>query len=346
MPVEDYYSLIGVPADAEREEIKAAYRTRRAELDDSESSKARAAKLNKAWNVLGDDGQRDKYDEQLAQAKASDDVIVPEIMTDASRPKTRAEQRRARVRGDQPARPVRQPIPQRTEVNGLALASNRSRSFALVIDVLLTFLIVAIGSQFVMVQFAGSELVDSVTAKDKAVSAQKKVADRADSQFSKADKAAKEATKAGNANTIKATADVAAKAKADRTKQRETFDDLTKDLEEAQKKTLPHYRKALAVAGVVLMLLFAVPTALTGKSPGKALRKLRLVRDDGSPVGWPIALKRYGLVIGIVIVSGIALGGLQQFAWLIVLFGVSSFARHPDRQGWHDRFAKTFVVED
>src|SRR5438094_442052 len=80
MPVDDYYSLIGVSSDADRTTIRDAYRARRSELDDSEHGRASAAMLNRAWNVLSDDAQRAKYDDQLAAAKADDDVVVPELV--------------------------------------------------------------------------------------------------------------------------------------------------------------------------------------------------------------------------------------------------------------------------
>ena len=54
MPVDDYYSLIGVSPDADRDTIRDAYRARRSELDDSEQGRSSAAKLNRAWNVLSD----------------------------------------------------------------------------------------------------------------------------------------------------------------------------------------------------------------------------------------------------------------------------------------------------
>src|SRR5262245_40203630 len=130
MPVDDYYSLIGVSADADRDTIRDAYRARRSELDDSEQGRASAAMLNRAWNVLSDSSQRARYDDQLAEAKADDDVIIPELVGatrassngrgGATRPPPRG--RGAQARGD---RPTRQPIVQETEINGVPLASNR-----------------------------------------------------------------------------------------------------------------------------------------------------------------------------------------------------------------------------
>ena len=55
----DHYELLGVEPDASKDEIKAAYR---AEVADADSS--RRAQLNRAWNVLSDPVQRERYDEQ------------------------------------------------------------------------------------------------------------------------------------------------------------------------------------------------------------------------------------------------------------------------------------------
>src|SRR3954451_7647317 len=122
MPVDDYYSLIGVSPDADRDTIRDAYRARRSELDDTDAGRASAAKLNRAWNVLSDNAQRARYDDQLADARADDDVIVPELVgatrassngrgAAASRTTPRASSRGRGAR-ERPDRPVRQPITQ------------------------------------------------------------------------------------------------------------------------------------------------------------------------------------------------------------------------------------------
>src|SRR4051812_31425422 len=57
----DHYELFGVDPDATKDEIKAAYRS---EVESADS--ARRAQLNRAWNVLSDPIQRQRYDEQIA----------------------------------------------------------------------------------------------------------------------------------------------------------------------------------------------------------------------------------------------------------------------------------------
>ncbi len=63
--MDDYYSLLGVDADASVDDIRGAYRVRKEGLDTAtDAGKADAARLNKAWNVLSDPYQRGRYDEQ------------------------------------------------------------------------------------------------------------------------------------------------------------------------------------------------------------------------------------------------------------------------------------------
>jgi uncharacterized RDD family membrane protein YckC len=85
---------------------------------------------------------------------------------------------------------------------------------------------------------------------------------------------------------------------------------------------------ALAVAPPVLLVLYdATLCALTGRTPGKALLGLRVVRTDGRPVSLPSALVR-ALLLVIVTVGTL---------WSIV------DRRH---QGLHDKVAGTVVIYD
>ena len=349
MPVEDYYSFIGVPADADRDAIKDAYRARRAELDDSDSGRANAAKLNRAWNILGDTQQRERYDDELASAHLDDDVIVPELVG-VSKPASgsKAQQRRAAQRANQKDRPTRPIREQESEINGIPLAASRDRVFALVIDVFIAFLFIAVGSTAMTNKLADSNIPKTVARVEQLndeIKAQKKVADKASDQSSKANKAFDEAKK-GTDKTRISDAEAASKtAKTTKDAERKTFDKLNDQLVDEQKKFDPYYRISLATGGVLLMLIFTIPSALTGRSPGKALRKLRLVSNDGSPAGWGGSLRHYGVVLGFVVITGAVFGAVAQIAWIIALFGVSSFTRSPTRQGWHDRIAKTRVVQ-
>jgi uncharacterized RDD family membrane protein YckC len=77
---------------------------------------------------------------------------------------------------------------------------------------------------------------------------------------------------------------------------------------------------------------FTLFTALYGKTPGKMLLGLRVVRYDGSKPGWATAFLRqcFGYTVSS---AGILLG----FIW-------PAFDKR--QQGWHDKLARTFVVEE
>ena len=73
--MDDYYSLMGVEPDAPVDDIRAAYRDKKAAIvGATDADKVNAKKLNKAWNVLSDPYQRGRYDEQRSQAVESGDL--------------------------------------------------------------------------------------------------------------------------------------------------------------------------------------------------------------------------------------------------------------------------------
>jgi len=76
--------------------------------------------------------------------------------------------------------------------------------------------------------------------------------------------------------------------------------------------------------------LNAVSCAVAGRTPGKALFGLRVVRTDGTPV-------RLGRA---------TLRSLGYFFSAIVLVGFLWILADPCRQAWHDRLAGTVVVYD
>jgi hypothetical protein len=364
MPVDDYYSLIGVSPDADRETIRDAYRARRSELDDTDDGRSSAAKLNRAWNVLSDTAQRAKYDDQLATAKADDDVVVPELVgaTRASSNGSAAPPpRSSRTRGgrERPERPVRQPIPQANEINGVPLASNRDRAFSLAIDALISVLILVIGVTFVAQRLSDGKtdksIPTSVTVTDikhnnkvteyetnreinKYVDDLQKKLDnedqpRIDEYIKLRDAKGTSAADKKKYNDLK-------------TKAEKTFDHDQTLQNNARGKLDQYGRLALVGGGILALLVFAVPSAISGKTIGKAIRHLRLVKEDGvTPAGWQTSFVRYGAIFGFIVLAGVFLGQLAQLAWIVAIFGTTSFSRNPKRQGWHDRIAHTVVVQ-
>ena len=81
----------------------------------------------------------------------------------------------------------------------------------------------------------------------------------------------------------------------------------------------------------------------TGQTLGKRLRKVRLVRVDGQPVGWggvarPLRRpdRRHARAARSSARSALIVGARHASLWIL---------RDRNRQGVHDKLAKTLVVE-
>jgi uncharacterized RDD family membrane protein YckC len=84
--VTDHYELMGVEPGASKDEIRDAYRHRlddlKVQAENGRSDKIRDAaraetrELNKAWQVLSDPFQRERYDAALADGAAGDDDVI------------------------------------------------------------------------------------------------------------------------------------------------------------------------------------------------------------------------------------------------------------------------------
>lgn len=68
-----------------------------------------------------------------------------------------------------------------------------------------------------------------------------------------------------------------------------------------------------------------------GQTPGMRILKLRVMREDGTPVSLVTALIRYlGLIL----------------AFIVIFIGVIWVAFDGRKQGWHDKIASTLVVRE
>lgn len=92
-------------------------------------------------------------------------------------------------------------------------------------------------------------------------------------------------------------------------------------------------RMAIAL-GVIMFtfLYFVVPEATRGRTPGKALARLRVVMDDGRPATWRAAIVRNLL-------------RPLDFMWLYALGSILVIAT-PRRQRLGDMAAHTIVTRD
>ena len=338
--MDDYYSLLGVDAGASVDDIRGAYRVRKDGLDTaSDSGKADAAKLNKAWNVLSDPYQRGRYDQQRAAAAESDTLGADQedetTSSNGSGPQglraTARNSRQARQQSTREARQARMKTPTIALPADTKFPAPKQRIIAMVIDLLVLIVLVS-GSQIAAQAVAKSQkpaIVKQVDGLNDQITAQNKVKSDADKAVS-ADKQANNTTK--QATDQKASDDAKARITA-----------LTKQRDDAAAKLNPYFIGGIAIAFFLGFLYLAIPTALTGRTLGKRFQHLKTLREDGSPLGLRGAVVRFGLIV---LVTFVLYFVLQQIAAVIVLFGVTMWMRNPNMQGVHDRFAHTIVVSD
>jgi curved DNA-binding protein CbpA len=338
--MDDYYSLLGIDADASVDDIRGAYRVRKEGLDTgSDAGRADAAKLNKAWNVLSDPYQRGRYDQQRAAAAESGALGTDEDDNAASSNGSGAQSarssartpRQARQQSMREARMARMKAPTITPPAGTKFPAPKQRILAMVIDLLVLVVLVS-GSQVAAQAVAKSQTPASVKEVDRLndeITKQNKIRSDANDRVS--------ADKKANNTTAQATDQKAADdAKAEVTR-------LTKARDDAAAKLNPYFIGGIAIAFFLGFLYLAIPTALTGRTLGKRIQHLKVLREDGSPLGPRGAVVRFGLIV---LVTFVLYFLLQQIAAVIVLFGVTMWMRNPNMQGMHDRFAHTIVVSD
>jgi hypothetical protein len=229
---------------------------------------------------------------------------------------------------------------------GMVLAPVRARSYALAIDfavlVLIFVIVYALGGALIKNQYpTETKRVDHLTtASTNADKAKSNADDAKDSANSKLDD--EKSSKTPDSAKV---ADLQAKAKT-ATQKANAADKHAKqvsdDLATAQGKLRTPYLLVYA-AILVLALLYTVPmSARTGQTLGKRLRKIKLVRVDGSAPGLSSSLIHYGIPIFLTLALIQVLGPLAVILGLgIVLWNI----RDKNRQGVNDKLAKTFVVE-
>jgi hypothetical protein len=350
--MDDYYELLDVAPDSDRDDIRTAYRAKRDALQSAEGdgNRAKVAELNRAWNVLSDPTQRERYDERLAEHREAGDVEEYEDDDDGgeddgdrrdarsrSKPKSKAEERAA-------ARAAARRRPTIELPAGLQFASGRARGLALLFDImvllLLFFIGQSLGGKVINSRFPGQQheydvLVKKYNAAGKAVSNDGKKESTANDRAA----AAATAHNAAAEETAKAAAATAHRQKLKDTKTR----DALKTQSEAIVKRLRPTRFAIFAVTMLAALAYLVPlTALTGQTLGMRLRKVRVVRLDGSIQGWKTALIRFGVPI---LVATLLWSVLAELSLAVVLLGMIGWINNPNKQGLHDRLAKTVVVE-
>jgi len=330
---DDYYSLLGVKPSAEAADIKAAYRDKKAAFD-GKGAKGSVAALNKAWNVLSDPYQRGRYD--AGREQVGDGVAEP---GDDGESVEAAPPARRGFFSPAPPRDRNAPKPSPTidVPPGYALAEPRRRVTAMVID-LFILLIVFVGSQYAAGEYVNSQHqseLDSIEALDEQIDdLQKERNELADGRddLKAEDPVPEEKLDVANdeIKTLNGRIDA--------------FEDQRADLEA---ELGPAGAIAFFGSFAFALLYLAVPSALTGRTVGKKLRDVEVVRVDGGPLGLTGALYRYGLlVVGAMAMLAVLGPVLGPLAPAIVLFVVLGWMRNPNQQGLHDRTSKTLVVTE
>jgi uncharacterized RDD family membrane protein YckC len=265
-----------------------------------------AKKLNKAWNVLSDPYQRGRYDEQRAGAIDGDDIDVAdeEPGTNSSRP-ARAQR--------QPRQPLKPTI---TLPPGMAFPPRKKRLLAMVIDLVVLFVVFFGITQVAAPAYAKHQQPATVNA----------------------------------INSYQHQIDELNKTKSSTTATKEQKDAATTQIKDLTKKRDDEVSKlngilfgSLAIAFLLGFLYLALPSMNSGQTLGKRLQKIRLARDDGSPVRSGDVIRRYGIIVLATFAIYIP---IREFAGAVVLLGTTRWLSNPNQQGIHDRFAHTIVIDD
>jgi curved DNA-binding protein CbpA len=324
--MDDYYELLGVDEDAPVDDIRSAYRDKKAAVDTSagDDAKSDVAKLNKAWNVLSDPYQRGRYDQQRTELDDDGDEYEDEDDEDEtpvrrSRPAAadRAEKRR---NARQPAKPTV------TLPAGVHFASMKQRLLAMAIDLLILIGIFFAGSVGVLPSIEKSQ---HPVAYNTARHLVKTDIPAAQDKTKAAEKVAKTDT---SAEAKKAVTDAKAEEKR-----------LNDELDKQNKVLLPLQNLMTAAVFLAALLVLTAPTLFGRQTLGKEMQRIRVIRVDGARAGFLDVLRRYGLLV----LAGFALSLLLgPTGGLVAIFVATMWTRNPNQQGLHDRFAKTLVVAD
>ncbi|MGH8977145.1 MAG: RDD family protein, partial [Acidimicrobiia bacterium] len=167
------------------------------------------------------------------------------------------------------------------------------------------------------------------------------------SQLEEAQDEADEADEAADA-AEEDDAENAAELREEADERQDAYDELLDEDSDLSRTTAP---AGIAVLEAALLLCFAylvIPSALSGQTLGKKLRNIRVVRMDGSPLGWKGAVVRYGTILLaanflLILMPLFGILGLLLLGGLFFL--VLGWMRNPNKQAMQDRLAKTLVVD-
>jgi uncharacterized RDD family membrane protein YckC len=336
------------------------------------------ARVRAAWNVLSDPFQRQRYDARLAsesepgsEVEIVDDdapqadsgqqltgwrkLLAPPPPRQTGGGNGNGNGKKPPTRTDRNGRP--RPEPTVELPPGMRLAEPRVRGMALLFDLAILIVIFFAVNLLVpnLIQSDYRDINDRITKVNDLKSARQDVID-ANKSVASAQKAVDKAKSAGATKTAQADlksaqGDLKSAQKDYRTAQKDAkdkgvpqarLDDSPNQLQKYSDKLADDVRGTTFIMyGVVFVLatLYLVPiTARKGYTLGMRNRKIKIVRIDGSPVGWYGAFTHFAVPILLAIAIptfGVVLG-LGMVAW-------GYFDKNG--QGIHDKLARTLVVD-
>ncbi|MEX2100090.1 MAG: RDD family protein [Acidimicrobiia bacterium] len=351
-----HYEVLGVDRRASKEKVREAYRERlndtqaeqinaleakRPSDDAIASARREVARVREAWQMLSDPVQRQRYDARLGNGSSAEGDGELELAdTDADdsydedddedrTPAKKAPPRGPRDRPPGMFSPEHPPTPE-SWPPGFTAPPPRARTIALMIDclVLLVF--------FIGGQIAGVQATESISPhKSDTISRLNDQIDHLSECKDANSAAARERKSCPNAN------------EQTDTKYDNQLDNdigrIEKKRDDLQKDILPTQFGISSGLFLILAFLYLIPsTVRTGQTLGKRLLAIRLIQADGGRATLRVALAHYFAPLLVAVILSQILG---QLAFAIVLFGVLTWSRNPNRQGLHDRLAKTVVVD-
>ena len=249
----------------------------------------------------------------------------------------------------------------------MRIAEPKMRGMALLFDLAIV-LVILYAVQFIVpnaIQSDYRDKVDQIASLKEAKTAQEDI-DDANESINDAEKAIAQAEADGKNQELQDAQADRRDAVNDRQDAQKDFRDAQKDFNEKQQDqnleqvALPHdtdqlqkridtlesdiQGTTLITAGITLVvaLAYLVPiTAMTGQTLGMRGRKIRVVRVDGTPVGWWPSFARFFIPL----IFGVATATIGLIGPLIAIGIVAWGFRDPNGQGVHDKLARTLVVE-
>ena len=380
MSDDTHYEVLGSEPGASRDELRDAYRARVEDLEAARERKGvtdkqlqdnrdQVAHVRAAWNVLSDPFQRRRYDESIqgpaTGSNAGDDVEILDDDDDGAPGRAVQLTGWRKLMAPPPPKngsgktpPARRPAPEPTISlpAGVRLAEPRARGMAMLFDLAILVVLFS-GVSFLLPGLIKSDyhkIIDRISNLNDLHDSQVSI-DDANSAIKSADKAIAKAQDSGKSADVKSAQSDRKSAASDLKNAESAFAKTAKD---AKKNGVaaPHDAKALqkhvdnlndglqstqyvtALVTLVLAMLYLVPiTARTGKTFGMRNRGVRVIRVDGSPVGWYAAFTRFLIPVLLAL-------AIPSFGPVIALGMVLWSYRDRNRQGIHDKLAKTLVV--